>query len=304
MTHHVYEGIGALSAGASSRYLIDYPEPYRTEILDLLFNKSYGASLHVLKVEIPGSVDATNGAETTHMLTRDDISCTRGYETFLLCEAKKRNPDIITYGLSWGVPFWVGNGTFHSPDNWQYQLKWLECIRNVTNITIDYIGDWNEKPMGPTDYVKGLRSTLDNGGFNLTRISLMDNDYSLNNLIAEAVADSDFNASFYSVGRHYPCDYVGPGIEEILHKPYWSSEDASLPNDWMGASCWAQLLNRNYILMNITSTIAWSLVWSVPVGLPFANNGLLTAQEPWSGHYFGGTFGNDILNGPLWTTGT
>ena len=47
---HRYDGHGALSAGASSRLLWDYQEPYRTEILDYLFNKSFGASLHLLKV--------------------------------------------------------------------------------------------------------------------------------------------------------------------------------------------------------------------------------------------------------------
>jgi hypothetical protein len=47
-----YDGHGALSAGASSRLLWDYSEPYRTQILDYLFNVSFGASLHLLKVEI------------------------------------------------------------------------------------------------------------------------------------------------------------------------------------------------------------------------------------------------------------
>jgi hypothetical protein len=32
----MYDGHGALSAGASSRLLIDYPEPQRAQILDLL----------------------------------------------------------------------------------------------------------------------------------------------------------------------------------------------------------------------------------------------------------------------------
>jgi len=43
--HHVYDGIGGLSAGASSRLLIDYPEPQRSDILDLLFLPNHGASL-------------------------------------------------------------------------------------------------------------------------------------------------------------------------------------------------------------------------------------------------------------------
>jgi hypothetical protein len=35
-----FEGLGAVSAGASSRLLIDYPEPYRSQILDYLFKRS------------------------------------------------------------------------------------------------------------------------------------------------------------------------------------------------------------------------------------------------------------------------
>jgi hypothetical protein len=48
------------------------------------------------------------------MHERDDLSCTRGYEFYLLREAKRRNPDILTYALSWGVPHWVGNGSYFS----------------------------------------------------------------------------------------------------------------------------------------------------------------------------------------------
>ena len=49
---YTYDGHGALSAGASSRLLWDYQEPYRSQVLDFLFNVSFGASLHLLKVEI------------------------------------------------------------------------------------------------------------------------------------------------------------------------------------------------------------------------------------------------------------
>lgn len=52
--HHTFEGIGGLSAGASSRLLYDYPEPQRSDILDLLFKPFEGASLDILKIEIGG----------------------------------------------------------------------------------------------------------------------------------------------------------------------------------------------------------------------------------------------------------
>ena len=91
----VFDGIGALSAGASSRLLVDYAEPYRSQILDYLFKPGYGAALQHLKVEIGGDVNSTDGSEPSHMRTRDDHDYTRGYEWWLMQEAKKRNPKII-----------------------------------------------------------------------------------------------------------------------------------------------------------------------------------------------------------------
>ena len=49
---HTFDGHGALSAGASSRLLWDYPEPQRTEVLDYLFKPNFGAMMSILKVEI------------------------------------------------------------------------------------------------------------------------------------------------------------------------------------------------------------------------------------------------------------
>ena len=49
---HSFDGHGALSAGASSRLLWDYPEPQRTEVLDYLFKPNFGAMMSILKVEI------------------------------------------------------------------------------------------------------------------------------------------------------------------------------------------------------------------------------------------------------------
>lgn len=50
--HHTFDGVGALSAGASSRLLYDYPEPQRSDVLDFLFKPSVGANLQILKVEV------------------------------------------------------------------------------------------------------------------------------------------------------------------------------------------------------------------------------------------------------------
>jgi len=92
-----FDGHGLLSAGASSRLLRDYSEPYRSQILDYLFKPQFGASLDIIKVEIGGDCQSTSGTEPSHMHSRDDLGCTRGYEGWLLQEAKRRNPRIKTW---------------------------------------------------------------------------------------------------------------------------------------------------------------------------------------------------------------
>ena len=74
------------------------------------------------------------------MHSRDDLSCTRGYESWLVAEAAARNPAIKTFGLSWGVPAWVGNGTYYSTENVDYQVQWVRCLRTATGVDLDYLG--------------------------------------------------------------------------------------------------------------------------------------------------------------------
>jgi hypothetical protein len=78
------------------------------------------------------------------MHSRDDLNCNRGYEWWLLEEAKKRNPDLVTYALSWAVPSWVGNDTFFSSDNIDYHVKWLQCVTKAhpSVSKIDFMGVW------------------------------------------------------------------------------------------------------------------------------------------------------------------
>src|SRR5215469_17866174 len=62
-TGRTFDGIGAISGGGgNTRLLIDYPEPYRSQILDYLFKPGYGASLQILKVEVGGDTNSTDGS--------------------------------------------------------------------------------------------------------------------------------------------------------------------------------------------------------------------------------------------------
>ena len=83
------------------------PSDRLQEVLDFLFKPDYGLNLQILKVEVGGDTDATEGAEPSHMHASGDEDYTRGYEWWLMKEARARNPDIKLYGLPWGWPGWL-----------------------------------------------------------------------------------------------------------------------------------------------------------------------------------------------------
>ena len=159
---HRFDGIGALSGGGcTSRLFVDYPEPHRSHILDYLFLPNFGASLTLLKTEIGGDAQSTEGTEPSHMHTADDLSFDRGYEFWLMKEAKRRNPNIQLSVLSWGFPQWVSEGTGLPWTNStvRYIMTYLHGAKQYHNLTIDYVGIWNERDYN-ADYIISLSKAL------------------------------------------------------------------------------------------------------------------------------------------------
>jgi hypothetical protein len=78
-----FDGIGGLSGGGATSVLLrDYPEPQRSQVLDYLFKPNFGASLHILKVEIGGDAQSTDGSESSHMHDPWTTDYTRGCVAF------------------------------------------------------------------------------------------------------------------------------------------------------------------------------------------------------------------------------
>ena len=288
-----FDGVGGLSAGASSRLLIDYPEPERSQILDYLFKPDYGASMPILKVEIGGDTNSTDGSESSHMRTATQVDCNQGYEWWLMEQAKQRNPGIKLYGLEWGAPGWVvgntgpggvGGRTVWTSQNITYILNWLGCAKQH-GLQINYLGGWNEAGFDPSWYAS-FRQALDANGYGGIQI-VADDSYDWTSVAASMASDPAFNKAVSIVGEHYPCSPTSCGTPASVlatGRPVWASEQGSAPYD-AGAPTLARDINTAYADGQMTSTINWSLIWSVYDGMPYTGNGLMLANTPWSGNY-------------------
>jgi O-glycosyl hydrolase len=285
-----FDGVGAISGGGgNSRLLMDYPEPQRGQVLDYLFKPGFGAALQILKVEIGGDTNSTDGAEPSHMHTANDLNCDRGYEWWLMAQAKARNPNLKLAALSWGAPGWVGGSahTFWTQDTIDYLIKWLDCAKGH-GLTIDYVGGWNEKGHDKTWY-ENYRAAL---ARNYPKTKLVGDD-AHNWIVADDMAaDATFAKSVDIIGSHYPCgkgddtgtSCTGNSNANASGKQLWASEGGSVDFE-TGAGAVARSINRGYLDSHLTAYLNWPVVAAITPNLLWPTMGLAVAREPWSGAY-------------------
>src|ERR1700689_1008913 len=282
-----FGGIGAISGGGgNSRLLTDYPAAQQQQILDYLFKPDYGADLQILKVEIGGDTNSTDGSESSIEHTSGAINCSSGYEWWLMEQAKALNPSIKLYGLAWGAPGWVGS--FWTTATINYLVSWLSCATSH-GLTINYLGGWNERGYNLSWYEQ-LRSTLNADGYSAVQIVGADSDWS----IASDIADNPTFASAVSIiGVHYPCTGGDGGsadtcpanaTAEGTGKPLWASENGSQDLNG-GAGALIRSIVRGYTDAKLTGYINWPLIASIYPDLPYDDDGLMLANQPWSGAY-------------------
>lgn len=273
-----FAGIGGISGGgATSKLLADYSPEVYSDIMDLLYKPNFGASLHWLKVEMGGDGDATEGSEPSHMRYEGDLNYQRGYEWLMMVEAKKRNPEVILQTLPWTWPGYINPEPKCTGEPWKnmslavnYTLAWLKGAKEVYDLDIKYIGNWNEKPQNDT-YPQRLQKAIDEAGLK-TQAGVYGPHYpGSNNSVVEGGCPAE--------------------VYDGMPAPNYVDEEGSAAGA-SSARCLARVQNRHYVSGCYVGMLVWHLITAFYSYSPWNRCGLMVAGEPWSGHY-------DITE-PLW----
>lgn len=296
----VFEGIGAVSAGASTRLLVDYPEPQRRQVLDFLFTPMFGASFQHLKVEVGGGENSTCGSEPSHAITRGEIQNpkARGYEFWLMSEARKRNPKIILDCLPWAYPAWVKDR--FSRDAAEWIAAFLLVARRDFGLELDWVaGAQNEMGTDLNWLCQELRPALDKLGFQHVRLQAPDDSNGFWQVFDEFATHPEAARLVGAVGYHYLDGREPWNIDQLRGhpatdaakfsgKPLWASEEWSQSGgQWgdRGALYLARLMNKVYIRDRVTKFEIWCPVDGIYDQIVWNDTGVMQADTPWCGSY-------------------
>jgi galactosylceramidase len=293
-----FDGIGVVDGGGATSVLLkDYPEPQRSQILDLMYKPKFGASVSALIVEIPGDGNSTQGSMPSHRHTREDANYYRGYTWWVLREAKRRDPALTLDAAAWSAPGWIGdsggNHDFFSPDGADYYVSWLKGLRDVYRLELDAIGSRNERGVS-YDFAKTLRARLDAGGFAKVKLHSFDNwpDDTKFDFVKDMPKDEALRKAIDIISAHVnaPESVVPTWVREAaagMGKPIWNTEQHVYVAGFDGALGIVQAFNRNWIDSGVTKIVNWYGIAGLYTLEPYSGvkEAAIRANWPWSGHY-------------------
>ena len=284
-----FDGIGAVNGGGATSVLLkDYPEPQRSQIMDMVYKPMFGASVSAILIEVPGDGNSTQGSMPSHAHERNDANFLRGYMWWVMQETKRRNSGLALDATAWSAPAWVGN--FWSDDMVDYYISWMQGLRHVHGLELDALGCHNEKGWD-ANFAKHLRKAMNERGFRDVKLHGFGNwGHQKMDFLQRMQQDPELRDALDAVCAHtYSEIQLTPEqrkMAEDMGKPIWNSEDhVYLP----GFDCLITIVkcfNQNYIVSGATRIIHWYDIGATYPMEPYSKEPpMLLAQEPWSGNY-------------------
>lgn len=284
-----FDGIGVVDGGGATSVLLkDYPEPWRTQIMEMVYKPMFGASISALLAEIPGDGNSTQGSMPSHSHWRGDANFERGYTWWVMREAKRLNPHLSLDATSWSAPQYVGN--FWSDDMVDYYIAWMQGLRQVHGLELDALGCHNEKGYS-YDFAKNMRRAMNERGFANVKLHGFGN-WGENKVefVGEMQRDPELAAALDAVCAHTFSEIqLTPEQRKAIEdmgKPIWNSEDHFYFPGYEALIGIVKGFNENYIVSGATKVVNWYGIAGVYPLEPYAcDPALVLAREPWSGNF-------------------
>ncbi len=303
-----FKGLGMVSGNNSSRLLMDYkyeqPEKYR-EILKHIFGKD-GLNITHLKLEMGSDINSSSGTEPCVKRNRSEAAdVTRGAGYILAADAKKINPELTVDMLYWSEPKWVTD----SDDVYDARYIWykdtltaayekfgleFDCV-SVSRNERDIDSEWIKY------FVKRIKAEKD-CPYDFSKIRIVAADEENAWWIADRMlSDDELCKAVDIIGSHYTSHSTEKArkLSDEYGKELWFTEGCAPMSYSAGTSRFdgCGLTGTNGVLDIANRIIAMypcggmTMYEFQPVaagyydGVTYCHKQLITANEPWSGHY-------------------
>ena len=190
----------------------------------------------------------------------------RGYEWWLMKEAKKRNPQIIFDILQWGAPGWIGDGKFYSQDNADFIAAFIKGAKKYHDLDISYCGSLEREAVRHrVDQTVAARRWTAAG---CKQVKIVAADEINRWTIADKWPnDAELRDAVQVIGTHYPHFKSTPAARGASASRSGPTRRGRGPavGPRPRAQCFglAQAYNRNYVIGKMTKSIVWSPITCV-----------------------------------------
>lgn len=301
------DGFGASGAFHMAADLMNFPEPQRSQILDILYSQEKGAGLSVVRnfVGDGGSWGSPTNGPSPSIEPQEGVWNWSGDEDeiWLMREAGKRGATRYVSTV-WSPPAWMKDnnnviGGHLRPDKYQAFAEylsmyvrgykehhgidiWAISLANEPDITVKYSSCyWTGKEFH--DFLKVLIPVFERDKI-MAKVIVGEHSAWTENPVLESLADSVTAARVDIVGVHaygtadkgaFPpiSQRSGPLVETLHHKKkIWQTEAANLGanfSDIHDGIYWAKIIHT-HVAQNNTS--GWCYWWAVS---PYPNGGSL-----------------------------
>lgn len=297
-----YRGAGMVSGNNSSRLLLDYkaqhPEVYH-QLLEYMFGDG-GVGVTHLKIEMGSDINSSSGTEPAVKRSageKPDVTRGAGYQ--LAADAKKINPDLTLDMLWWSEPRWVSDAEDVYGARYRWFKETLDAAYAVYGLKFDYVSvSQNERAFDPA-WVKYAASRLKSEPdcpYDYARIKLVSADEEGAWHFAEAMGmDEALLQAVDVIGSHYTSASTRTVqmLAEQHGKEVWFSEGCPPMNyaqgtGMQGVNGTLDIANRiiaMYPQGKMTLYEYQPVVSAYYDGACYCHKQLISACDPWSGHY-------------------